>query len=64
MVDGYLVSEVTQQVIDKLNNVKLPKEYHFHIGGESEHQTEAFGGMHKAILIAIVGLIIASTTAT
>ncbi|MBN2012366.1 efflux RND transporter permease subunit [candidate division KSB1 bacterium] len=57
VMSGYLVSDVTQQVVSKLDDIKLAPDYRFHIGGEQEHQQEAFGGMMKAIIIAAIGII-------
>ncbi len=52
----YAVNEVTNQIISKLENFDFPKGYSFYIGGELESQQESFGGMAKALIIAIVGI--------
>lgn len=53
---GYLVNEVTNEIINKLNNYNFPRGYSFYVGGELESQQESFGGMAKALIIAIVGI--------
>jgi len=53
---GYLVNDVTNEIIDKLKNYNWPKGYSFYVGGELESQQESFGGMAKALIIAIVGI--------
>jgi len=53
---GYSVNEVTNRIVDKLNSYSFPKGYSFYIGGELESQQESFGGMAKALIIAIVGI--------
>ena len=56
IVSGYSVNTITSTIMNKLENVPLKKGYSFHIGGERESQQESFGGMAKAMIIAIVGI--------
>ncbi|MBI1932853.1 MAG: efflux RND transporter permease subunit [Ignavibacteriales bacterium] len=56
VVSGYSVNTVTSAIMHKLEKVPLKKGYSFHIGGERESQQESFGGMAKAMIIAIVGI--------
>ncbi len=53
---GYSVNEVTNKIIEKLDNYNWPKGYSYYVGGELESQQESFGGMAKALIIAIVGI--------
>jgi multidrug efflux pump subunit AcrB len=53
---GYLVNDVTNQIINKLEQYPWPKDYSYYVGGELESQQESFGGMAKALIIAIVGI--------
>ncbi|MDX1701236.1 MAG: efflux RND transporter permease subunit, partial [Melioribacteraceae bacterium] len=53
---GVLVNDVTNSIIEKLNQYSWPKGYSFYVGGELESQQESFGGMTKALIIAIVGI--------
>jgi multidrug efflux pump subunit AcrB len=52
----FLVNDVTNEIIGKLNDYNWPKGYSFYVGGELESQQESFGGMAKALIIAIVGI--------
>ena len=54
--DSYSVNEVTKEIIEKLGNNDWPKGYSFYVGGEIKSQQESFGGMAKALIIAIVGI--------
>ena len=53
---GVSVNAVTQRVIKKLNAYPWPKQYRYELGGEFESREEAFGGMEKAILAAMLGV--------
>jgi multidrug efflux pump subunit AcrB len=50
------VDQATKQVIQKLNNFSWPKGYRYVIGGELESREESFGGMLKAVTIALIGI--------
>jgi len=54
--ENYSVNEVTNNIIEKLDGYNWPKGYSFYVGGELESQQESFGGMAKALIIAIVGI--------
>ena len=49
---GYSNSEVIDEVIKKMNQLKLPVGYHYEMGGEVESREESFGGFGTTILIA------------
>lgn len=53
---GYLVNNVTNEIINKLKDYNWPRGYSYYVGGELESQQESFGGMAKALIIAIVGI--------
>ena len=53
---GFSVNEVTNRIIEKLDNYNWPKGYSYYVGGELESQQESFGGLAKALIIAIVGI--------
>jgi multidrug efflux pump subunit AcrB len=53
---GILVNDVTNEIIEQLESYNWPKGYSFYVGGELESQQESFGGMAKALIIAIVGI--------
>jgi multidrug efflux pump subunit AcrB len=54
---GYLTGDVTESVEAQLSGVTLPAGYSWSIGGEAEAQSESFGGMLPAMLIAMFGVM-------
>lgn len=54
--EGFSVNEVTNNIIKKLENLKLQKGFSFYIGGELQSQQDSFGGMAKALIVAIIGI--------
>lgn len=54
--DGYNVAEVTAEVISRLEEMDWPDGYRFLVGGEQESREESFGGMGKALLLALLGI--------
>lgn len=56
VLDGYSVDSVTREIIAKLDNYDLPKDYRYSIGGELESREESFGGMLQAVVIALIGI--------
>lgn len=57
VLSGFSVDKVTKKIINQLDQVKFPKGYRYYIGGELESREESFGGMTRAILIAIIGIL-------
>lgn len=53
---GYPVNETTNSIIKKLENYNWPKGYSYFVGGELKSQSESFGGMSKALIVALVGI--------
>ncbi len=53
---GYTLEEVLDPVVEKLNEYHLPKGYDFTLAGELENRQESFGGMFKAIIIAVIAI--------
>lgn len=53
---GYNVAEVTQAITEQLDTLDLPKGVSLSIGGEQENRQESFGGMAKALIIAMLGI--------
>ncbi|MBK8946696.1 MAG: efflux RND transporter permease subunit [Ignavibacteriae bacterium] len=56
VISNYSVNTVTNEIIKNVENIPLKKGYTFYVGGEKESQQESFGGMAKAMIIAIVGI--------
>ena len=44
-------------IINKIENYPFPSGYTYHIGGELESREDSFGGMQKAMLIAIIAIL-------
>lgn len=54
---GYNVNELTEQLIKKMDAVKMPAGYSYVAAGEREASQESFGGMGTIVLIAMFGLL-------
>jgi len=54
VLDNYNVNEVTQEVLAKLETIKLPKGYSFYIAGELEAQQDAFGDLGQILIAALI----------
>lgn len=50
------VNQVTNAVIKQLDQMDWQKGYYYSIGGEQESRQESFGGMMKAVLVAVLGI--------
>lgn len=50
------VEQVTQEIVSKLDRYNFPKGYGYYVAGEREQRDESFGGMMKAVIIAMVGI--------
>ncbi|MEH6345305.1 MAG: efflux RND transporter permease subunit [Bermanella sp.] len=53
---GFNNAEVTQMIEVALTNLTLPKGVRISVGGEKENRKESFGGMAKALIIAMLGI--------
>ena len=51
--DGYLVSRVIDDVVLKMNGLKLPPGYSYEMGGEVESRNNSFGGFMSIILVTV-----------
>ncbi len=54
---GFLYEAVNNDVIAKLDKLKLPDGYRYQAAGELENKQESFGGIETIILITIFGFI-------
>jgi multidrug efflux pump subunit AcrB len=54
---GFNVAAVTEQVESTLSQQKWPRGIAFRIAGEKEERQESFGGMQKALLMAVLGIL-------
>ena len=48
--------EITLEIIDQLDNIKLPEGYEFYISGEFESQQESFGNLGVMLITAVLGI--------
>lgn len=53
---GFTLDEIMNPVIDELKNYPFPQGYSFYIAGELESRQETFGGLGRAIIIAIIAI--------
>jgi multidrug efflux pump subunit AcrB len=53
---GFTLDEVLAPVVEELKNYHFPTGYDFSMAGELENRQESFGGMFKAIIIAIIAI--------
>jgi multidrug efflux pump subunit AcrB len=56
VLPGYSVDLVTKKIIKRLDDYNWQKGYRYYVGGELEKRDESFGGMFKAIIIAVIGI--------
>lgn len=54
---GYLVDNVFNDVVAKLDTMKFPEGFSYQAAGELESRAKSFGGLGTIILITIVGFI-------
>jgi multidrug efflux pump subunit AcrB len=52
----YSVNEVTRRLLPKLESYQWPEGYSYYVGGEQEAQETSFGGMGRAIIIAVIAI--------
>jgi multidrug efflux pump subunit AcrB len=53
---GFSTDRVTRSIIAELDQYSWPKGYRYYVAGEMESQEESFGGMGKAVLIALIAI--------
>jgi multidrug efflux pump subunit AcrB len=56
VISPFSVDQVTKKIIEKLDDYNWPRGYRYAIGGELESREESFGGMTKAVIIALIGI--------
>ena len=50
---GFLVNRVIEDVVGKMNKMRLPAGYNYEMGGEVESQNNSFGGFMSIILVTV-----------
>jgi len=58
VLPGYLTNNVTNDVLKKMEKIKLPAGYKIQAGGEMEKRKESFGGLTTALIIAVLAIIV------
>lgn len=58
-IDGYLYNDLNNQVIEKLDSLKLPKGYRWSAAGEKENQERAFDGFGIVLIISAIAFLAA-----
>ena len=53
---GQSVDQATRGIIDQLDAYEWPEGYRYYIAGELESREESFGGMAKAVMIALIAI--------
>ncbi len=53
---GFNTAAVTSEVLAQISMLSLPKGVSISVGGEEENREESFGGMAKALIIAMLGI--------
>ncbi len=56
VLPGFQTELVTNAIIAKLDGYNWPAGVTYGVGGEQENRKESFGGMAKALIIAVVGI--------
>ena len=56
VLPGFTTEKVTNELVEQLQQLELPPGVHFTVGGEQANRKEAFGGMAKALLLAVMGI--------
>jgi multidrug efflux pump subunit AcrB len=54
---GFNTGEVTNQILEKLEALKMPRGYRWQAAGEVESREDSFSGIGAAILVAVFGIM-------
>lgn len=53
---GFNIENVTNEILDKVRRINLPEGYSYHVAGSQQARQSTFGGMGKAVIIALIGI--------
>ena len=56
VLEGYNSRQITEQIIERLDEIELPDGFEFYISGEYETQQESFGDLGQMLIVAILGI--------
>jgi multidrug efflux pump subunit AcrB len=54
---GYNTDRVTDEVLQRLDQMQWPRGYSYVPGGELESRAESFGGLQAATIVALLGIV-------
>ncbi|UPK67382.1 efflux RND transporter permease subunit [Chitinophaga filiformis] len=54
---GYLTGKVTNEALNKINQIRFPENYLYEAGGEAEKRKESFGGLSTALAVSVFGIL-------
>ncbi len=57
ITSGYMLDDVMDPVLEKLEKYPMPAGYSYTIAGELEGRSDAFGGVSNAVIIAIISIL-------
>ncbi len=53
---GYSITELTNKVIQYLDNYPMPQGMYYILGGEEENRQKSFGGLSQILIITAIGI--------
>lgn len=56
VLPGFTTEKVTNAVVEQLDQYAWPDGVHYAVGGEQANRKRAFGGMAKALILAVFGI--------
>jgi len=56
LIKGYVIDDVMEPVLSKLESYPFPSGYGYHIGGELESRSDTFSGLNYAIILALIAV--------
>ncbi|WP_221801313.1 efflux RND transporter permease subunit [Oceanobacter mangrovi] len=56
VLPGFITQKVTERVVESLDAYHWPAGVRYVLGGEAASRDEAFGGMAKALILAVLGI--------
>lgn len=56
VAQGYSIAELTEQVVQFIENYDLPTGMYYSLGGEEESRKESFSGLSQIMIITAVGI--------
>jgi multidrug efflux pump subunit AcrB len=56
VVTGFSVNQATNEIIKQLDAYRWPEGYDYYVAGEQESRKQSFGGMGRAVIIAIIAI--------